>query len=180
MQVTLIVSRFFDNTRAFTRALAREAGLPLVLLEGNVDFEYGVRALRLSQRVWFEGTGPFLDALLRAPRSWQLPRACLRVAEDDVPRLPLPDLWNVVSDLVVPTPVAAVTLLAIMTAQARANPAGPAPGRVNIAGAEWPRWPRRAGGAFSCAARRRRSSGNTWRGPAAWSWPPTVRPTPAQ
>jgi len=136
MQVTLIVSRFFDNTRAFARALAREAGLPLVLLEGNVDFEYGVRALRLSQRVWFEGTGPFLDALLRAPRSWQLPRACLRVAEDEVPRLPLPDLWNVVSDLVVPTPAAAMAVLAVMSAKAGAHPAAPAPGRLHLAGAD--------------------------------------------
>jgi glycosyltransferase involved in cell wall biosynthesis len=132
----MVVSRFFDNTRLFARAVAHEAGLPLVLLEGDVGFEYGVRVLRLSRRVWFEGMGPFLEALVRAPRSWQLPRACLRVAEEDVPRLPLPDLWRVVSDLVVPTPAAAVTLLAVMTAQARADPSGPAPGRVNIAGTD--------------------------------------------
>ena len=94
MQVTLIVARFFDNTQGFVRAVAQHADAPVVLLKGDEDFERGARAIRFSHRVWFEGFGPLLARLLEAPRSWRLPRACLRVGEDEIDRLPLRDhVW---------------------------------------------------------------------------------------
>jgi len=108
MQVTLIVARFFDNTQGFARAVAEHAGVPVVLLKGDEDFERGARAIRSSHRVWFEGFGPLLAQLLEAPRSWRLPRACLRVGEDEIDRLPLRDLRAVVSDLIVPSRRAAL------------------------------------------------------------------------
>jgi hypothetical protein len=103
MQVTLIVARFFDNTQGFARAVAQHAGAPVVLLKGDEDLERGARAIRFSYRVWFEGFGPLLAQLLEAPRSWRLPRACLRVGEDEIDRLPLRDLRAVISDLMVPS-----------------------------------------------------------------------------
>ena len=108
MQVTLIVARFFDNTQGFARAVAQHAGAPVVLLKGDEDFERGARAIRFSHRVWFEGFGPLLARLLEAPRSWRLPRACLRVGEDEIDRLPLRDLRAVISDLIVPSRSAAL------------------------------------------------------------------------
>jgi hypothetical protein len=110
MQVTLIVARFFDNTQGFVRAVAQHAGAPVVLLRGDENFERGARAIRFSHRVWFEGFGPLLAQLLEAPRSWRLPRACLRVGEDEIDRLPLRDLRAVISDLMVPTWSAALAV----------------------------------------------------------------------
>ena len=107
MQATLVISRLFDNTKTFARAFAENVGVPVVLLPGDESLERGVRAIRASRRVWFEGVGPLLRALTAAPRSWRLPKACLRVGADEVSGLPLPGLWSVVSDLIVPSQAAA-------------------------------------------------------------------------
>ena len=114
MQVTLVVSRFFENTQGFARAVAGHAGVPVVLLKGDETFERGVRAMRSSTRVWFEGFGPLLEQLLDAPRSWNLPRACLRVAEYELARLPLAKLRGRISALSVPEAAAASKLSAVL------------------------------------------------------------------
>ena len=136
MHVTLVVSRFFDNTREFARAVAREAGVPVNLLPGDAALIHGARQIRSSQRVWFEGIGPLLEALVKSPPHWKLPGACLRVGADEIARLPLPDLWRVVTDLVVPTPAAVRALLAVTVEQTRAAPGSPPPGRVHAAGSD--------------------------------------------
>jgi hypothetical protein len=50
MQATLVISRLFDNTRPFARALAENIGIPVVLLMGDESLERGARAIRGSHR----------------------------------------------------------------------------------------------------------------------------------
>jgi GT2 family glycosyltransferase len=132
MQATLVISRLFDNTKPFARALAENIGLPVVLLKGDESLACGVRAMRTSRRVWFEGVGPFLHALVAAPHSWRLTKACLRVGFDEIPNLPLPGLWAVVSDLIVPNQTAARTVLSMDQKCRGAGADPPSPWRIHV------------------------------------------------
>jgi hypothetical protein len=136
MQATLVISRLFDNTRPFARALAENIGIPVVLLMGDESLERGARAIRGSRRVWFEGVGPLLGALVAAPRSWQLPKACLRVGPDEVAGLPLPGLWSVVSDLIVPSRASAQAVRAIDQDRRSSDVGAPPPGRIHVVGSD--------------------------------------------
>ena len=132
MQVTLVLSRMFDNTRAFGRALAENIGVPVVLLKGDTPLEAGVRAIRNSRRVWFEGAGPLLMALAAAPPSWRLPKACLRVGPDEIAALPLPGLWSVVSDLLVSSREAAQAVRALDRSRRQSGVGAPPVGRIHV------------------------------------------------
>jgi hypothetical protein len=132
MQVTLVIWRLFDNTKPFARAMAENVGIPVVLLKGDEALERGVRAVRASRRVWFEGIGPLLRALAATPRSWRLPKACLRVGADEISGLPLPDLWSVVSDLIVPTQAAARAVRAAAQNHKDAGADTPPPGLIHV------------------------------------------------
>jgi len=132
MQVTLVIWRLFDNTKPFARAMAENVEIPVVLLKGDEPLERGVRAVRASCRVWFEGIGPLLRALAATPHSWRLPKACLRVGADEISGLPLPDLWSVVSDLIVPTQAAARAVRAVGQNHKDAGADTPPPGLIHV------------------------------------------------
>jgi GT2 family glycosyltransferase len=112
MQVTFVVARCFDNTQTFIRALGRIKDVSISLLQGDAPLERALRVLRFAHRVWFEGTGPLLEALIAYPHVGRLRKGYLRLAEEDIPRLPGPDLWKVASDLIVPSRRAAEAALA--------------------------------------------------------------------
>jgi glycosyltransferase involved in cell wall biosynthesis len=128
MQVVLVVSRMFSNTREFSQHITREAGLRITLLEGDARPETALRAMRVAARTWFEGVGPLLLELIRSPASWRLPQAYLRVGLDEVDSLPLPELWSVVSDLVLPSHAAAAAVRERMSAGLTP------PGRLHVVG----------------------------------------------
>ena len=131
MQVTFIVSRVFENTQEFVRAVAQSPGLSVTILKGEDGLSRAVRTMRFTQRVWFEGLGPLLTTLIHAPRVWDLPKACLRVGEDEVASLPLPDLWSVVSDLIVPSRAAARRVQEATDSRPPAEGAS-VPGRIHV------------------------------------------------
>lgn len=107
MQVAVVIARTFAGSREFFRRAAATPPLALRLMRGDATIEEALPALDGAGRVWFEGAGPLLDALLARPTAAWLPGAVLRLGADEARHLPGPDFWRLVGDLVVPTPGAA-------------------------------------------------------------------------
>ena len=136
MQAIFVISRFFENTRELAQVVVHDLGQRVTLIKGDEPLPHAARSLRMAARVWFEGIGPLLEACLKAPESWKLPPACLRVAADEVARLPLPDLWRVVSDLVVPSRAAAQAVRARMAARSESVTLDRPAMRIHIVGSD--------------------------------------------
>jgi len=102
MQVAIIVARQYANTRQWVRLLAARPGVEVRLVKGDADPHDALPVLRDADRLWFEGTGPLLEALVRGPAAGWVPRAFLRIGSDEVDGLPVPDLWRLVRTVVVP------------------------------------------------------------------------------
>ena len=102
MHVAVIAARQYANTRQWVRLLAARVGIQVSLVKGDADPLAALPTLRDADRLWFEGTGPLLKALVRGPAAGWLPRAFLRIAPDEVDGLPVPDLWRLVRTVVAP------------------------------------------------------------------------------
>jgi len=102
MHVAIVAARQYANTRQWIRLLAARPGVEVRLVKGDADPMDALPALRDADRLWFEGTGPLLETLVRGPAAGWLPRAFLRIGADEVDGLPVPDLWRLVRTVVAP------------------------------------------------------------------------------
>jgi hypothetical protein len=117
MRLVCVLSRVLEHTESFLKAVAGTPGASLKLVRGDRPPDEVLQLVRIGYRMWFEGTGPLLTSLMDRGLSWASD-AVLRVGEEEVATLPLPGLWGVVSDLIVPSRRAA-------EAVARAAPVPP-------------------------------------------------------
>ncbi|KPK49688.1 MAG: hypothetical protein AMK72_03905 [Planctomycetes bacterium SM23_25] len=127
MHAAFIVSRVFDDTRAVLRAAASRPGVGLSLIKGQADVEAVLGVLRSADAIWFEGMGPLLGRLASRPSARWLPRAYLRIGEDDTDRLPAAQGWGMVAEVIVGSTEAAGRLKGVVPA------AEGAPVRVRVA-----------------------------------------------
>ncbi|MBE3071139.1 MAG: glycosyltransferase [Planctomycetes bacterium] len=130
MHAAFIVSRAFEDTRRFLRAAAACPGLRLSLVKGDADVRSALGVLRAADTLWFEGAGPLLGALASAPAAAWLARARLRLADDEVERLPAPGAWRLVSEILVADPRAAARVRDALPAAGGPDVRVQAPGDV--------------------------------------------------
>lgn len=110
MDVTFIISELFDTTRSLASWAARRPGLRVRLAKGDTDAEGALRAVRSADRIWFEGDGPCLRHLATRGAARWLPKATLRIGPDRIDALPVPDVWRLVGEVVLPSRAAAARL----------------------------------------------------------------------
>ncbi len=107
MEVTFITSRMFETTRSLVTSAAHHPELQVRLVRGDADPVAALRAMQTADRIWFEGAGPCLRDLVRRDAAGWLVKACLRIAPEEIDAVPVPDVWRLVAEVLVPTREAA-------------------------------------------------------------------------
>lgn len=141
MHVAVIAAGLLADTRSFLRLLAAQPSVEVTLLKGDTGLETALRTIRDAHRLWFEGAGPLLTALVDRPAADWLPGAYLRIGAGDVNRLPPADgLWRLVRTVFVPDGATARQVRGLdpspASARVRVEPEGEAPDRVEWLGAK--------------------------------------------
>jgi len=110
MKVVFVLSRLGHNTREFIHVVAESEDYTVNLVKGDEDVRSALQVIRFADRVWFEGVGPLLLELLAGRSSHLVTGAILRTDEEGLAKLPLPDCWKMISDVIVPSLPAAQRL----------------------------------------------------------------------
>ncbi len=103
MRTIFIISKFFSNTRELIRFATQHAQVSVSIVnDEEEELEIILEHIQLRDRVWFEGAGRLLHAMLER-NVWKWMRgATLRADADDLAQLPFPECWKMISNLIVP------------------------------------------------------------------------------
>lgn len=109
MRITFFVSEVSNEpssaTKTFVQLVSSTPNAHAHVIPGNCDLASALRAAQQSRRIWFEGVGPLLLNMIErgVHLAESVQGVVLRATSASIRRLPLPQAWGLVTNIIVPT-----------------------------------------------------------------------------